>query len=637
MFVISLFDPATGQPGDGRWSPTIEDAGLTELRCARGATWSGCEFSPREADARRPTGMAVRGERVFVFDGVLDYRAELCAELSVSVGSSDVELFVLAYERWGEACPQRLHGDYAGTVWDGARRRLWAATDHCAEVKLYFARHRHGLVLSNHLPSVACTEGVDSGMDWQALTHLIIGYLPCDPGCTVHRGIRYLAPGCALTWTMATAPRQIAWCEDSSAIPEQRKLRAGDMEAFVETFRAAVATRLSRGGPTGATVSGGLDSTLVAGHAAKLASERGACVMGYTAVPNPKLPLPRRRDWEPSDWPYAQSLAARHPNLHLQAVTTGHECLLDLFDRIHARVGTPVRNGANHAWSLDMAERVRHSGGDVLLTGQRGNLGVSRACPTNPLAALLRGAEFGQAATIVSRAALRRFKLGIERWSSTWFDRSPSYEPPPPGDFSTWSGLCEPRALAAAKDSARRASELVMTRPMAIVRVNIAFVADPWAYTGVRYRDPTADRRVLEALSRLPAIAHFWSGRPRGVARRAGAGVVPEVIRRRLTRGSQVPDEPALPRLYAERYRAAWHVARRSPWLAEYFDLRRLDAGFERFIAARADRFEALLCHRILDTARFVEHVARRPASAGASRPHGVVASPTSKGRPFAR
>src|SRR5581483_8424467 len=41
--------------------------------------------------------------------------------------TSDAQLVLDAYDRWGTSCLDRIEGDFAFALWDGARRRLFGA------------------------------------------------------------------------------------------------------------------------------------------------------------------------------------------------------------------------------------------------------------------------------------------------------------------------------------------------------------------------------------------------------------------------------------------------------------------------------------------------------------------------------
>lgn len=87
---------------------------------------------PAKQTERQP---AVLGERYLLWGDVrLDGRAELLAELAIGnmpidPQASSEELLLLAWERWGQACLQRVIGDYSFGLWDAQEECFWCARD----------------------------------------------------------------------------------------------------------------------------------------------------------------------------------------------------------------------------------------------------------------------------------------------------------------------------------------------------------------------------------------------------------------------------------------------------------------------------------------------------------------------------
>src|SRR5262245_13715729 len=63
------------------------------------------------------------GELVLSADARIDNRGELIDQLGLdsrpTAEIADGEIILSAYERWGEACPEKLLGDFAFAIWDG--------------------------------------------------------------------------------------------------------------------------------------------------------------------------------------------------------------------------------------------------------------------------------------------------------------------------------------------------------------------------------------------------------------------------------------------------------------------------------------------------------------------------------------
>src|SRR6266540_1364128 len=82
------------------------------------------------------------GDLVLTASARLDNRDELCEALRVPhperATIPDGVLILKTYERWGEACPDHLLGDWVFAVWDGRQRQLFIARDHHGFTGLYY-------------------------------------------------------------------------------------------------------------------------------------------------------------------------------------------------------------------------------------------------------------------------------------------------------------------------------------------------------------------------------------------------------------------------------------------------------------------------------------------------------------------
>src|SRR5215472_4445152 len=84
------------------------------------------------------------GRFVLVADVRLDNRGELTEALGIPLSQArnlcDAAILLAAFERWDEACLDRLVGDYAFTLWDGARRQLLLVRDPLGQRPLHYHR-----------------------------------------------------------------------------------------------------------------------------------------------------------------------------------------------------------------------------------------------------------------------------------------------------------------------------------------------------------------------------------------------------------------------------------------------------------------------------------------------------------------
>src|SRR5258708_19186155 len=84
-----------------------------------------------------------RTGHVILWDGRLDNRDELLPLVSKEIADdqSDVAIVSAAFERWGEDCLGRLHGDWALVLWEPQTRTFNLAVDYLGIRHIYFVLH----------------------------------------------------------------------------------------------------------------------------------------------------------------------------------------------------------------------------------------------------------------------------------------------------------------------------------------------------------------------------------------------------------------------------------------------------------------------------------------------------------------
>jgi asparagine synthase (glutamine-hydrolysing) len=181
---------------------------------------------------------------------------------------SDTEVIVHAYEEYGPACVSSFNGQFAFAIWNVRDRSLFLARDRFGKKPLYYAAPHGDFVFASEIKAVLSHAGVGRELDWRGLDQILTFWCTVAPR-TVFRGVSELPPAHWLLlrdgqqhvqryWSMAFAP-------DDPTRPE---------EEYAEELRAlltdAVRLRMVRSDvPVGAYVSGGIDSTVIAGLVAR--------------------------------------------------------------------------------------------------------------------------------------------------------------------------------------------------------------------------------------------------------------------------------------------------------------------------------------------------------------------------------
>jgi asparagine synthetase B (glutamine-hydrolysing) len=220
-------------------------------------------------------------------DARLDNRTSLIRELAPNESQevSDARLVAEAYQRWGVECPRHLRGDFAFVLWDERRRRVLAARDIFGVRGLAYSSSRGRLAVASSIQAIlAAFDAQRPQLNQAHLRNYIAGNLPHQPTATALDGIHRLAPGHRLLYSdgVLTIDPYDQLRKRSITIRSQAEAD----EAFLETFTAAVETRLRPFKQVGFLVSGGMDSSALLAIANDLV-ERGRIatrLRAYSAV-----------------------------------------------------------------------------------------------------------------------------------------------------------------------------------------------------------------------------------------------------------------------------------------------------------------------------------------------------------------
>lgn len=130
--------------------------------------------------------------------GRMRNRSALAKELGCPAFTSQAELALRAYERWGEDYPQHIEGPCMSCVADVERDWMLVSRDRMGECPLFYAEREGQLMFADH-PDVFLKSGfVAPVLDRQGLCEIFALGPARTPGRTPLRGIAALEPGCML-------------------------------------------------------------------------------------------------------------------------------------------------------------------------------------------------------------------------------------------------------------------------------------------------------------------------------------------------------------------------------------------------------------------------------------------------------
>jgi asparagine synthase (glutamine-hydrolysing) len=182
---------------------------------------------------------------------------------------TDVAVIPGLYLELGEAFASRLVGAFAIAVWDPRDRRLTLVRDRAGERPLFYTRNRNEIIFATEIAALVTHGRLPVNFDQEALRkYLQFGIFPAPDTPFVE--IRKVAPGELIQFDMGGMRRKSYWRWQITETVKQ----PSSLDAFDQTFRAAVGRQTDVDVDFGVFLSGGIDSSLVSAVARSLHPKR---------------------------------------------------------------------------------------------------------------------------------------------------------------------------------------------------------------------------------------------------------------------------------------------------------------------------------------------------------------------------
>jgi asparagine synthase (glutamine-hydrolysing) len=470
---------------------------------------------------------------------------------------------------------------------------LLAASGSRWEQSLFYAVADGRLLLATHPRELVRALPRPPALDVAKLVDLVALY--DAPESTVFEGVRRLPLGHLLERAPGRPPSVRRWfapdpTEDRGISPHEAPI------LMREAVRSAVEASLPAIGDVGATLSGGLDSTMVVATASGLLAPAGRGIHAMTHVPLPGAPQPAG-SWEPDDGPYAEEVARSLSGVSwAPVVNTDRTPPLESCRWAIERAWYPTFNPPNQEWCNQIIRDAEDRALPLLLTGASGNATFSREKD-----GIVRGLlQRGRVAALLRQVRLRAEADGALLPAARSVVRETL-----PRQVLAWRREQRRRRLGAALPPAPDVAELPVRREALSedARADLAILAQEFPPAGrtmwldfarldtsrhgfpqnlsdsVWWSDPLSDPEVVALALRLPEDAWLAGGRDRGLAREAADGLVPDRVRLRRTHGGQSADVDQWVVGQEPAYRALLDRFRDSPSVPRFLDVDRLAAA----------------------------------------------------------
>lgn len=467
--------------------------------------------------------------------------------------SSDTETIIHLYEEFGTAAVQHLRGMFAFAIWDGGKQRLMLARDRLGIKPVYYTLSNDGeLHFASEIKALLESRAVKPQLNYDVLADFAANrYTSGDE--TLFSGVRRLPPGHTLVWQEGRVEIERFW--DVSFAKHESPLSDKEyIEQFDQLFQESVRLRLMADVPLGMFLSGGIDSTAIAGVMSKLVRD---------PIKTFSVAFAER---EANELEYARMAARAFKTEHHEIVVSPQE----FFDALPAMVyqeDEPIAHPSSiplYFVSKLAADHVKvvltGEGSDELLAGYDKyrktiyNLSLGRAynsiVPSGLRGLVKQAIENGSGALAVRQKLSRTFLCVPSDIESIYFD-----------NFSVFSRQRQ-RNLFTAETRARmgesdpyRTSLALMGEADAVTMLDQLLAADMKTYlhellmkqdqmsmaASIESRVPFLDHKLVEFSARLPERMKLRGLTTKYILRQAMADKIPAEILTRKKMGFPVP------------------------------------------------------------------------------------------------
>jgi asparagine synthase (glutamine-hydrolysing) len=295
---------------------------------------------------------------VLVFNGEIYNFREIKARLKdyAFKTSGDTEVVIAAFDKWGPACLEHFKGMFAIALWDKKEKTLFLARDRFGVKPLYYYDNGGVLLFASEIRAILASGLVDHSLNEQALHDYLMFQSVVTPA-TLIKGIKQLPAGHYMIRQQGKADLKKYWSlTDNEGIIEEHSY--DEIKKRVrELLYKSVERRLVSDVPLGTFLSGGIDSSIIAGVMAETNPEQtNAFTIAFD-----------EENYDESD--YAELIAKKFNLNHTKVKLRAQDFLNELPTALDA-MDSPSGDGLN---TYVVSKAIRKSGIVVGMSGVGGD------------------------------------------------------------------------------------------------------------------------------------------------------------------------------------------------------------------------------------------------------------------------
>lgn len=302
---------------------------------------------------------------VITFNGeiynYLELRDELCLDGYAFASATDTEVILAAYDKWGADCVSRFNGMWAFALYDTLKEEVFCSRDRFGVKPFYYADTADKFVFGSEIKQILAG-GVGAAVaNMVAVRDFLVEGYHGHTSETFFRGIHSLRAGHNLVFSVKANRFREARYYTLEVRPGLPELDAKSATAlFLADLKRAVNYQLRSDVKVGVCLSGGLDSSSLAGLSA-ITYNAGA--MGRMQAIHAKS-----SEKETDESGYAMELAA-HSDIELSVIEPTAEQFIEAIDEVVYLQEEPFTTPSIFMQYF-LFEKAKRIGCKVMLDGQ---------------------------------------------------------------------------------------------------------------------------------------------------------------------------------------------------------------------------------------------------------------------------
>ncbi|MCC6817483.1 MAG: asparagine synthase (glutamine-hydrolyzing) [Bacteroidia bacterium] len=295
---------------------------------------------------------------VIVFNGEIYNYQEVRNQLDYPwKTSSDTEVILAAYKKWGKDCLSKLNGMFAFCIWDKQDQSLFMARDRMGIKPLYYAAHNGKFAFASEIRSLLMSNIVPRILDRQGLCEYLSRIAVKNPR-TIIKDVFQLLPGHYATLKEGVFSSFEYWNMVKPINPANQPKSLDEAKAKTkDLFEQSIRRRMVADVKVGAFLSGGIDSSAAV---ASMAMQSETPVATFSIIFDEK---------EFDESTYARMIADKYKTEHTE-ILLRPQMLIDELPGFFSDLDTPTVDGIN---TYLVSKLVKDTGIKVVLTGLGGD------------------------------------------------------------------------------------------------------------------------------------------------------------------------------------------------------------------------------------------------------------------------